>query len=71
MCPVALIGELDLLSVHRKCTGAASYPKLQWHPLPWWKIGLDLEKLEPEIGVSWGFSYAQWQSLPYQGQGWL
>ena len=27
------------------------------------------EGLEPEPGASWGFSYAQWHSLPYWGWG--
>ena len=26
-----------------------------------------MEGLEPEPGVSWGFSYTQWLSPPYQG----
>lgn len=33
---------------------------------PWWKVGLEME--EPELRVCWGFSYAQWLSLTYQGQ---
>ena len=33
---------------------------------PWWEVGLEME--EPEPGVCWGFSYAQWLSLTYQGE---
>lgn len=57
MCPVTLVRELDL-----KGRGDDSYSELQYHPLPYWKTGLDLERLEPEPepepGTSQGFSYA-------------
>ena len=40
-----------------------------WRLPPWWEVGLKMEWLELEPCVSQGFSYAQWLSLPYQGQG--
>ena len=30
-------------------------------------MGLEMEGLKPELGVSKGFSYAEYPTLPYQG----
>ena len=60
MCPVALVGELDL-----KWAQTASFPGVCWQ-----QVGLELEQPEPEAepGVSQSFSYSQWPLLPYWGK---
>ena len=35
---------------------------------PWWEMGQELECLEPELGVSWSFSHAQWLSPSYRDE---
>ena len=47
---------------------AASLLRVCWEPPLWWELRLDLEGLE--TGASWGFSNAQWPSLPSWDQGW-
>ena len=42
---------------------------MTWQPPPCWEVGLDSEGLESEPGMSWGFSKARGQPLPYQGWG--
>lgn len=32
---------------------------LCWQLSLWWEVGLEMKGLESELGVSWGFSYAQ------------
>ena len=49
---------------------AASLLTVCWQPPLWWELRLDLEGLELEPGTSWGFSDAQWPSLPSWDQGW-
>ena len=38
------------------------FPRVSQQSLLWW----ELEGLEAELGVSQGFFYPQWLSLPYQ-----
>ena len=33
--------------------------------LHWCELGLEIEGQEPESGVSWVFSFAQWSTPPY------
>ena len=46
---------------------AASSPGVLWQPQPLWEVGMELEGLEPELGVIQSFLYAQWLSLSYLG----
>ena len=50
VCPMALVGELDL-----KWAWTVSSPGVWWQPLHWWDVGLELVGPEPEPGVSKGF----------------
>ena len=43
------------------------FPRVCWQLLCWWEVGVEMEGLEPEPGVSQGFSYAQWLTVSYQG----
>ena len=44
-----------------------SSPRVCWKPSPWCEVGLEIERLEPEPGVNWGFSHVHWPSPPYYG----
>lgn len=47
MCPVDLVGELDM-----KCALVGSSPMVCWQLVPWWDVGLDMKGLESGSGVS-------------------
>ena len=42
MCPVALVGKLDL-----KWAQVTFFPRVS----PWWEVALEMEGLEPEPGA--------------------
>ena len=46
-----------------------SSPRVCWQLSPWWEVGLEMEGVEPERGVSQGFFSAQWATPTYQRQG--
>lgn len=60
MCPVALVGELDLAG-----TKVVSFLREYWQISPWLEVKLETERVELESSVIWGFPPAQWQSPHY------
>ena len=64
VCPVVLVGELDLT-----WTQVMSFLRVCWQLSLWKDVGLEKEGLRPEPGESWGFLSAQGLSPPYWGQG--
>lgn len=62
--PAALVGEVNL-----KWARLTPSPRVCWQLSPWYEARLEMEGMEPQPGVTRGFSYSPWPSLPSGGQG--